>query len=255
MPDPLDFLGADWPAPSTVHALTTTRANGVSEGPWRSLNLADHVGDDPGAVRRNRIALQRALALPAAPQWLQQVHGCAVAEAGTDGNVPTADACYTDRPGVVCAVLTADCLPVTLSDRAGREVAAVHCGWRGLAGGVLRATVARFRAPATELIAWMGPAIGPDAFEVGGEVRAAFLAAARSASQRDAVAAAFVPSPRAPGKLLADLYALARAECAALGVASVHGGGLCTVADAARFYSYRRDGVTGRMATLVWIGI
>jgi len=247
-------IRADWPAPAPVRACVTTRNGGCSAGPWRSLDLALHVGDDPGAVRRNRHILAAELDLPAEPDWLAQVHGCTVVDACADGVVRTGDAGYAARPGVVCAVLTADCLPVLLCNRAGTEVAAAHCGWRGLAAGVLAATVARFASPAAGLIAWLGPAIGPRAFEVGAEVREAFLAPHDDAPERRAaLAAAFVPVPGAAHKYLADLYALARIELAALGVHGVYGGGCCTFASSELFYSYRRDGVTGRMASLIWI--
>jgi YfiH family protein len=242
---PYDWLVPDWPAPAAVHAVTTTRAGGVSTGAWSSMNPADHVGDTPSAVAANRAHLRAVLGLPAAPVWLQQVHGDRVVDAATAGPRPEADAAWTDRPGVVCAVLTADCLPVVFADRAGSCVAAAHAGWRGLAAGVLEATVARLPAAPPDLLAWLGPAIGPAAFEVGGEVRAAFV-------DRDARAAgAFTPG--AEGRWFADLHALARLRLAACGVTAVYGGGACTYSDAVRFFSYRRDGTTGRMATLVWL--
>jgi YfiH family protein len=240
----LSLLRPDWPAPARVRAAVTTRAGGVSQGPWTSLNLAAHVDDDPAAVAENRRRLGAALSLPAEPLWLTQVHGRLIA--GVD-NVPgcEADGSYADRPGVVCAVLTADCLPVLLCDRAGREVAAVHAGWRGLAAGVIEAALDRFIAQPADILAWLGPAIGPAAFEVGDEVREAFLV------DEPAAAAAF--SPTRPGHWLADLYALARLRLARRGVTAVYGGGLCTYHDAARFYSFRREPVTGRMASLIWI--
>jgi len=236
-------LRPDWPAPGHVHAATSTRTGGVSDGPWASLNLAAHVQDDPAAVRENRRRLRQALDLPAEPLWLTQVHGTVIA---TGHNTPgcEADGSYTDQAGTVCAVLTADCLPVLLCDRDGRELAAVHAGWRGLAGGVLEAALARFSAPPEQLLAWLGPAIGPAAFEVGAEVRAAFL------DEDPGAEAAF--RPVRPGHWLADLYSLARRRLARCGVTAVYGGGLCTWQDAGRFYSYRREPVTGRMATLIW---
>jgi len=240
----LALLRPDWPAPARVQAAVTTRAGGVSQGPWASLNLADHVQDDAAAVAENRLRLGVGLSLPAEPLWLTQVHGSIIA--GAD-NAPgcEADGSYSDRPGVVCAVLTADCLPVLLCDRAGREVAAVHAGWRGLAGGVVEAALDRFAAPPDEILAWLGPAIGPAAFEVGEEVRATFLA------DNPAAAAAFRPTR--PDHWLADLYALATLRLARRGVSAVYGGGLCTYTDAERFYSFRREPVTGRMASLIWI--
>jgi YfiH family protein len=222
----------------------TTRAGGVSQGPWASLNLASHVEDAPAAVAENRSRLAAALHLPSEPLWLTQVHGTVISSAD-NGLGCEADGSYADRPGVVCAVLTADCLPVLLCDRGGNEVAAVHAGWRGLANGVIEAALDRFRASPGEILAWLGPAIGPDAFEVGDEVREAFLADDRAAE------AAFRPAR--PGHWLADLYALARLRLARRGVKAVSGGGFCTLSDAGRFYSFRREPVTGRMASLIWI--
>lgn len=233
----------DWPLPPGVRAASTTRQGGVSVGAFGGFNLGDHVGDDPRAVAANRAALASALRLPAPPVWLSQVHGCAVA-GPDDPPGSTADARYADRPGVVCAVLTADCLPLLLCSDDGREVAAVHCGWRGLAAGIVGAAVGRFAAPAGAVSAWLGPAIGPAVFEVGDEVREAFVHA-------DAGAAACFEAGRGT-RWLADLFGLARGALLAGGVQRIFGGGVCTVADAARFYSYRRDGVTGRMASLIW---
>jgi YfiH family protein len=232
----------DWPAPANVRALMTTRVGGVSGGPWASLNLGDHVGDDPAHVAANRVLLRGAL--PGEPGWLRQVHGARVVETG--GDDIEADARFSRTPGQVCAVLTADCLPVLFCDHTGRVVAAAHAGWRGLAGGVLEATVAAMAVPPDDILAWLGAAIGPYAFEVGDDVRAAFLA------QHSETAAAFAPQG-APGKWLADLYALARIRLARAGVTAVYGGGRCTFSEADAFFSYRRDGVTGRMAALVWL--
>jgi len=237
-------IRADWPAPRGVHAWVTTRDGGVSRGPYASLNLADHVGDDPIAVTRNREILARALALPAEPVWLEQVHGCAVADVRESGRGCRADAAVGRGPGQVCVVLTADCLPILLCDRSGTRVAAVHAGWRGLADGVLEASLAMLGRPGGDVMAWLGPAIGPDAFEVGDEVRMRFLA--------DDPAAAGCFRPRGGGRWLADLFGLARRRLAAQGVCAVYGGGQCTVSDPRRFYSYRRDGMTGRMASLIW---
>lgn len=233
-----------WPAPANVKALSTTRAGGLGVAPFDSLNLGTHVGDDQATVAANRARL-RAL-LPAEPCWLNQVHGTAVVDLATYGGVPDADAAVSRQPGAVCVVMTADCLPVLLCDRAGTVVGAAHAGWRGLQGGVIEATVRAMDVPAGELMAWLGPAIGPAVFEVGDEVRAAFVA--------DDAAAAAAFSPAVPaGKWLADLYLLARQRLAALGVMGVHGGDACTFTEAARFFSYRRDGRTGRMASLVWL--
>lgn len=238
-----DLLIPDWPAPATVRALQTLRSGGCSPSPWDSLNLGDHVGDDPTRVAANRAALRRHL--PAEPLWLQQVHGIAVAAADVPPTALPADAAYSRQSGRVCAVMTADCLPVLFCDRAGTVVAAAHAGWRGLLAGVLEATLGKMAVPPSEILAWLGPAIGPLCFEVGAEVRAAFVAAAPTA------AIAF--QARGGDKWLADIYTLARQRLQAAGVASVTGGGWCTVSDPARFFSYRRDGVGGRMATLIWL--
>ena len=240
----LSCIVPDWPAPRAVRALVSTRAGGVSLPPYDSLNLAGHVGDAPQAVADNRARLRGLL--PAEPVWLEQVHGCAVAATEAATGVPRADASVARTPGQVCAVLTADCLPVLFCDRAGSAVAAAHAGRRGLAAGVQEATQARMGVPAQEVIARLGPAIGPASFEVGEEVRDAFV------GRDEGAASAFRPGERA-GKWMADLFQLARLRLARAGVAAVYGGGICTHADRARFYSYRRDGVTGRFASLVWL--
>ncbi|MFP5404466.1 MAG: peptidoglycan editing factor PgeF [Gammaproteobacteria bacterium] len=236
------MIQPDWPAPARVRACMTTREGGVSPPPWASFNLGDHVGDDPAHVAANRARLRESL--PAEPGWLRQVHSPRVVELGREQN-PEADASFTREAGQVCAVLTADCLPVLFCDRAGSVVAAAHAGWRGLANGVLEVTVAAMGVAPGEVLAWMGAAIGPQAFEVGEEVREAFMA------RHPEAAAAF--APHAPGKWLADLYALARIRLGSVGVRSIYGGGRCTLTEAETFYSYRRDGVTGRMAALVWL--
>jgi len=239
----LGLLLPDWPAPPGVRAAMTLRAGGASGGPYASLNLGDHVGDEADAVAENRRRLRQALALPAEPLWLEQVHGTDVARFG--GPVcPRADAAVALAPGQVCAVMVADCLPVLLADRAGTCVAAAHAGWRGLAAGVLEATVAALPVDPSQLVAWLGPAIGPEAFEVGPEVRDAFQAA------DPATEAAFRPGTG--DRWMADVYLLARQRLARAGVTDVHGGGWCTVSDPGRFFSYRRDGVTGRMAAVIW---
>jgi YfiH family protein len=243
--DAPEFIRPEWPAPPRVKACVTTRRGGVSDSPYDSFNLAEHVGDTASAVAANRRRLHEALALPTEPRWLAQVHGTTVLPAASAGPGCEADASFTTRPGVVCAVLTADCLPVLLCDRGGGVIAVAHAGWRGLAAGVLEASVAALGLPGESLLAWLGPAIGPGAFEVGDEVREAFMALEPSAQ------AAFRPSPS--GRWLADLYALARQRLAMCGVHAVYGGDYCTYTDAARFYSYRRDGRTGRMATLMWL--
>ncbi|MGC9456420.1 MAG: peptidoglycan editing factor PgeF [Halothiobacillaceae bacterium] len=238
------FLTADWPAPANISVVTTTRAGGVSEPPFDQFNLATHVGDDPEAVRVNRERLLEQLALPTEPLWLNQVHGAEVALPGVEAGV-TADAAWTDRPGDVLAVLTADCVPVVLCNHAGNELAVAHAGWRGLAEGVLEQVVGQFSGVPERLRAWIGPAIGPEHYEVGPEVREALMAA--NAWNNEAFA------PGAENRWHLDLFAIVRRELARLGVSRVYGGGVCTYADAERFYSYRRDGRTGRMATLAWM--
>lgn len=233
-------------------AVCTTRRGGASAAPYDDgaggpgLNLGLHVGDDPARVLANRASLRAFL--PADPVWLNQVHGADVVDAAQASGVPDADASFSAQPGVVCAVLTADCLPVLFADRAGRVVAAAHAGWRGLAAGVLQNTVDCMReAGAGDIEAWLGPAIGPRRFEVGDDVLAAF------ADTNPATAAAFATLGN--GKHLADIYQLARLALQGCGVSAVGGGDFCTVSDAGRFYSYRRDGVTGRMAALIWIPV
>jgi YfiH family protein len=233
----------DWPAPTRVKSLMTCREGGVSRAPWTSFNLGDHVGDDPAHVLANRAHLRQHL--PAEPGWLRQVHSVRVIELGRDADLE-ADAAFTRETGPVCAVLTADCLPVLFCDRAGSVVAAAHAGWRGLVGGVLETTVAAMQVDPGDVLAWMGAAIGPLAFEVGDEVRDAFIA------QHPAAATAFVPQPAA-GKWLADIYSLARIRLHAAGVQAVFGGGRCTFNEEDTFFSYRRDGTTGRMASLIWL--
>ncbi|HKS13256.1 MAG TPA: peptidoglycan editing factor PgeF [Pseudomonas sp.] len=236
------LLFPDWPAPASVRACVTTRAGGISLPPYDSFNLGDHVGDEPAAVAENRRRLSEHFAIQ--PAWLKQVHGLHVADADPS-TVSEADASWTSTPGIACTVMTADCLPVLFCDRAGTRVAAAHAGWRGLAGGVLEATLDALAVPPEEVLVWLGPAIGPQAFEVGLEVRDAFTAVHPEA------AAAFVEGER-PGKLMADIYALARLRLAARGVNAVYGGGLCTVSDS-RFFSYRRTPQGGRFASLVWL--
>jgi hypothetical protein len=247
------LITPDWPAPANVRALQTTRDGGVSEGAYAALNLGDHVGDDPVAVARNR-ALLRAI-LPSDPVWLKQVHGNIVADADRTVGVPDADAALARQPGKVCAVMTADCLPLLLCDEAGTVVAAAHAGWRGLAGGVVEATVKAMNVAPEQLLAWLGPAIGPQAFEVGEEVRQAFMVHDPEAAKAFAPCFSLTPhpSPLTAHKWMADIYLLARQRLAMLGVERVYDGGLCTYTDAERFYSYRRDQATGRMATLVWL--
>ncbi|WP_087019082.1 purine nucleoside phosphorylase YfiH [Thaumasiovibrio subtropicus] len=241
----MDWIVPEWPAPRNVRALSTTRSGGVSKAPYSSFNLGVHVGDDLMKVEENR--RQLGLSLPSSPYWLNQIHSTHVIDlsnaAFADGP-PDADASYTSQRETVALVMTADCLPVLFCDQSGSEVAAAHAGWRGLVDGVLENTVATFSAPAKEILAWLGPAIGPQEFEVGSEVRDAFIAF-------DAKAAlAFTPKGE---KWLADIYLLARQRLEALGVSAIYGGNWCTVSDAQRFFSYRRDGRTGRQASMIWL--
>lgn len=240
---PTEWIVPDWPAPPQVGALVTTRNGGVSQGPYASWNLATHVGDVDNAVSMNRALLREIV--PVKPLWLNQVHGTDVVDAAVANSTPDADASFTRRAGSACVVMTSDCLPVLFCDRDGSVVAAAHAGWRGLAGGVLEATIAAMACDASHLMAWLGPAIGPESFEVGDDVYAAFT------GLQPAAASAF---ERRGDKWLADIYELARLRLAAAGVTAVSGGGYCTYRDSARFFSYRRDGVTGRMAALIWLG-
>ena len=245
----LMLIHPDWPAPANIRAVCTTRAGGVSQSPWASLNLGGHVGDEPAHVMQNRKRLAVACGLsPGAFGWLNQIHGTEVADLSAGGitGIPEADASFTRAPGRACVILTADCLPVILCDRNGTTVASAHAGWRSLCGGVLENLVVSMGLPGNTLMAWLGPAIGPKAFEVGLEVRAAFIAQDLQAE------VAFSSLGAREGYYMADIYSLARQRLEALGVKNISGGGLCTVADSQRFYSYRRDGQTGRMATVIW---
>lgn len=237
-----DWLVPDWPAPATVKACVTSRAGGVSQPPFDTFNLGDHVTDDPAAVMENRTRLRSALACQ--PAWLSQVHSTTVVRADIT-RCDVADASWTDACGIACAVLTADCLPVLFCNRSGTRVAAAHAGWRGLAAGMLEATVATIESPDDPLMAWLGPAIGPAAFEVGAEVREAFVS-------HDASSEVAFTSSRNACRYMADLYQLARLRLARCGVTAVYGGGFCTFDDP-RFYSYRRAALTGRFASLIWL--
>ena len=239
-----------WPVAPHVRAFCTTRQGGVSRGPWHSFNLSDRVGDDAACVRQNRDILTAALGLPAAPLWLRQAHGRSVLEAGPRARPGSeSDASVTRAPGVVCAVLAADCLPILITDRAGTVVAAAHAGWRGLSAGVVEATVGAMRGGAKsgqdELIAWLGPAIGPRRFIVGADVYAAFTTRDRQARE------AFTPCGKQ--RWQCDLYMLARQRLAAVGVAAISGGEYCAYTEADKFFSYRRDRLTGRMASLIYL--
>ncbi|WP_415033358.1 peptidoglycan editing factor PgeF [Azonexus sp.] len=272
MPEQADFIFPEWPAPARVRTLQTTRRGGGSAPPWDGFNLAEHVGDAPEQVAVNRRSL--ATQLPAAPCWLAQVHGTQVVDVACTTPGSAADASFSRQSGQVCAVMTADCLPVLFCDEAATVVAAAHAGWRGLQAGILENTLAAMAVPPQTVLAWLGPAIGPDSFEVGDEVRAAFLESAALGATEEArksqsnslkipsgafldacldldVARAFRPG--APGKWWCDLYQLARLRLARAGVRAIYGGGFCTVRERERFFSYRRDGITGRMASLIWL--
>ena len=248
------WIRPDWPVPATVRAISTFRGGGVSVGRYTSLNLAAHVEDTVEAVVENRRLLRAAAALPAVPRWLAQVHGARVCDldtqviTGSGDMVVTsepADAAVTQQPRRVCAILTADCLPVLLATQSGDRVGAAHAGWRGLAAGVIEATAAALGCPGESLLAWLGPAIGPGQFEVGAEVREQLLQADPAAE------GAFEPNSR--GRYMADLYALARSRLRRVGVDRTYGGGECTYAAADKYFSHRRDGLTGRQATLIWL--
>ena len=246
------WLFPDWPAPANIHAATTLRTGGVSQESYTSLNPAAHVSDDPERVRQNRRIIREMLDLPSEPVWLEQIHSNRAVKAVKTASLQQADASFTDEAGVVCAVLTADCLPLLVCSTDGTKIAAIHAGWRGLLAGVISHTVAAMlltypfskEEVRRDLLVWLGPAIGPDCFEVGGEVREAFL------EKSSAFNHAF--KQQSNGKWLADIYRLARIELAALGIANIYGGTYCTVTEHERFYSYRRDAQTGRMATLIW---
>jgi polyphenol oxidase len=259
------WVEPDWPAPGGVRALSTFRNGGASAAPYASLNLGSHVGDAAAAVAENRRRLALAAGLPSEPVWLMQVHGINVADLdaadgvgraadrGRPRALAPADAAFTRQPGRVCAILTADCLPILLAADSGELVAAVHAGWRGLAGGVIEATVQAMAAPPKSLMAWLGPAIGPQHFEVGAEVREALLAGDSQAGAATGARAEAAFALNARGRFMADLGALARRRLAALGVSRIHGGGECTFAAGDRYFSHRRDGMTGRQATLIWL--
>ena len=242
--NPLDHcIIPDWPAPNNVQAVQTTRKGGISSAPYDSLNLGSHVGDAPLCVARNRMLLNTLL--PSEPVWLEQMHGTLVTNADMASCLPQADACIARHRAAVCVVLTADCLPVLLCDTQGSVVGAAHAGWKGLAAGVIEATVQAMNVVPQNLLAWLGPAISQDAFEVGAEVRTAFTAVHPQALP------AFIPGPN--GKWFADIYALARLRLNALGITRIYGGEHCTYRDTEHFYSYRREGSTGRMGTFIWL--
>lgn len=252
----MSHFAADWPAPGGVRTLISTRRGGFSSDGFQSNNLAYHVNDDPQAVAANRRQLRAAMADATDIQWLQQVHGTDLVTARGGRHTPAADGSVSSDAGMACAILTADCLPILLCNRQATQVAAVHAGWRGLAAGILVAAIEQFRCPPEDILVYLGPAISQQYFEVGPEVLRAFRDA--SSAQRlghsylAALEQAFVRSER-EGRLRADLYGIARSQCAALEVSAVYGGNFCTYEDSERFYSYRRDGQTGRMASLIWL--
>ncbi|MCW9023704.1 MAG: peptidoglycan editing factor PgeF [Gammaproteobacteria bacterium] len=242
--DSLSWLQPDWPAPENIKAGTTLRTGGVSQPPYDSLNLGDHVGDDPTAVTENRQRLFQ-LGLPSEPIWLKQVHSKQVVDAPTTqpGEIE-ADGSYTSVTGIVCAVMTADCLPVLICNQQGTQVAAVHAGWRGLADGIIETAIDKFNDEKSDLLVWLGPAIGPNAYEVGDDVRDAFV------NHDPHAESAFIVSNN---KWLMDIYTLARQRLTTSGVNHIYSGEHCTYNNKTHFYSYRRDGITGRMASLIWI--
>jgi polyphenol oxidase len=237
-----DLIIPNWPAHANVKALQTNRLGGVSLAPYNSLNLGSHVNDNPIHVAQNRQMLSQFL--PSEPVWLNQVHGINVVDAASTDCVPDADASYTTRKNVVCVTMTADCLPILVCDTAGTLVASIHAGWRSLCDGVIEATITKLPAKPANLMAWLGPAIGPNAFEVGAEVREQFMA-------KDAKSE--LAFKKHGDKYLADIYKIATQRLNNLGVTQIYGGGECTYTDEERFFSFRRDGVTGRMATLIWL--
>ena len=246
MTKPLHFIQPDWPAPVNVKALQTTRVGGVSSGAYSSLNLGAHVNDDPVAVAANRQLLSSYL--PSEPVWVNQVHGVEVIDAAVSSCLQNADASFATKPNVVCVTMTADCLPVLLCDKKGSVVAAVHAGWRGLCDGVIEAAVAKMQVPASGILAWLGPAIGPNAFEVGNDVRDQFMAKDSRAE---------LAFKKHGDKWLCDLYLIAKQRLNTLGVPGIYGAGVnenfCTYTDKERFFSFRRDNATGRMASMIWL--
>ncbi len=241
---PLECIAADWPAPNRVHAFTTTRQGGCSEGAYKSFNLASHVNDQASAVTRNRQLLRQVFELPAEPVWLEQTHSNRVINADDYDHIE-ADASWASSQGVVCAVLTADCLPVLFTNKTGSRVAIAHAGWRGLLNGVISKIFSAMKIEADDALVWLGPAIGADAFEVGKEVLQSFSDKHRTTLQ------AF--RQKDEEHWCCDMYRLARIELEQQGISQIYGGGLCTFSDRENFYSYRRDGNTGRMASLIWM--
>ena len=249
------FLVPDWPAPDSIGAAVSLRSGGISKAPYLTNNMALHVGDNSVKVHKNRTNLGDRLKLKSIPVWLDQVHGNDVIYAPDIAVSCKADGSFSDKPDVVCAVLTADCLPILICNESGTEVAAIHAGWRSLSSGIVRNALTHFSAPCRTIMAFLGPAIGQNVYEVGAEVKAEFESNALSKSHQRQISDAFFPNHLniKAGSYMADLYKLARAEFLACGVASVYGGNSCAFSDSERFYSYRRDPITGRNASLIWI--
>jgi len=246
------LITPDWPAPPRVKSAITTRAGGISLPPWNTFNLGDHVGDKLEHVATNRDRLRQLLNLAVDPCWLQQVHGTEVVELATESRHSiTADGAWSQTPGQVCTIMTADCLPVLVCNIQGTRVAAIHCGWRSLAGGILRRTIQLLDQNPSDLLVYLGPGIGKDAFEVGEEVVQTFVENSMDQGHKNRVLQQF--SPGLPGKAFADIYGLAKEELNALGVNQIYGGDRCTYREEGTFFSYRRDGITGRMASLIWL--
>jgi len=239
------LITPDWPAPDSIRAMSTTRLGGFSQAPYDSMNVGTHVGDVLAVVSQNREQLNQVANIAADPLWLKQVHGTDIIHASTWHPNSEADAIYSNQPAQVCTIMTADCLPVLLTDKQGKQVAAAHAGWRGLLNGILENTVSQFSGARDDILVWLGPAIGPEQFEVGQEVYDAFTAHSNDAKQ------AFKFS--GDTHYVADIYLLAKQRLLALGIKQIYGGDFCTVTEEQRFFSYRRDGVTGRMASLIWI--
>jgi len=242
----LTIIKPDWPVAKHIHAFTSTRLGGVSQGIYHGLNLAHHVDDEPDAVQANRDLLQQQFHLPHTVKWLQQIHSTQAIAADTIENGTKADALYTNKANTICAVLTADCLPILVCNKQGDKIAAIHAGWRGLASGIIQTTLEKLAEPADHLLLWFGPAIGARHYQVGQDFYDTFLSISPMMQQ------AFKQT--SPTHWHADIYALAKLQCEQLGIKHIYGGEHCTFADSTHFYSHRRDGTTGRMASLIWFG-
>ncbi len=241
----LKTITPDWPAPPIVKAYTTTRLGGTSLPPFDSLNIGYSSGDNKSSVEQNRHLVYQSLQLPSEPVWRKQIHSNIACAA--DSAIQEADALYSNQPNQVCAIQTADCLPILLCNQVGTEVAAIHAGWRGLADNIIANTLALFSSPKQHLLAWLGPAISQEHFEVGTDVRDSFL------KQNSKNTQAFIPHPKQANKYFADLYQLARLQLRALGITAIYGANYCTYSNKQHFFSYRRDHITGRMASLIWL--